>query len=195
MGEDTNTTGTTAQQNTQHGQQQTPPPDAAQNTGTQGDAQTAQSIPYDRFKEVNERAKKAEAELAKIQAEQEAARQAKLAADGNFQEIIAGLEPKAKRVDELEGVVKTLLDAELEKVPEQFRTLIPQGDVVSRLNWVQQAKASGLFAGRAAPNTDAGAQGGQEANPAKLTPEELAICQRYHISPEVYAKRKAEGNI
>lgn len=60
------------------------------------------TVPYNRFSEVNERAKAAEAELAKIKATQEEADKKKLEDEGKFKELA---EKESARAKELEGQI------------------------------------------------------------------------------------------
>lgn len=70
---------------------------------------------------------------------------AALKEQGKFKELADAYEPKAKRADVLEAALKGYLDLELADVPEEKRTLIPQGPVEAQLTWLKQAKAQGLF--------------------------------------------------
>lgn len=138
--------------------------------GGESDAEPKiETVPYGKFaasrKQYREAKKQAD-ELQKrlqIYEQAEAETKRKKAEDeGRHSEIIAELEPKAKRVEELEKTVKAILDAELEAVPEEFRDLIPAGDVTAQLEWLRAARAKGLFEKkqqRQAPPTDAGANG------------------------------------
>jgi len=122
-------------------------------------------------KGVREEAKKSRLALEKSQKEltqtktdaatatREAAEAAAKTEDGKY----AGLYEAAKQtIAELEGKVKTLekqiadaeptgkalatyLDAEIEEIPEEKRTLIPNLPVTEKLAWLKEAKKGGVF--------------------------------------------------
>lgn len=87
---------------------------------------------------------------------------------GHWQELAEQYEPKAKRADALEAFIAELLEAETASVPDKLKPLLPQGDPLATLRWVQQAKAVGILAAPQAPRTDAGAAG---ANLARVETE------------------------
>lgn len=155
-----------------------PPPadnqgDDSGGDGGEGDGGNGKSnpptVPYDKFaasrRERREALKRADDLQKRLQVYEQAeaeTKRKKAEDEGRHSEIIAELEPKAKRVDELEKTVKAILAAELEAVPEEFRDLIPAGDVTAQLEWLRAARAKGLFEKkqqRQAPPTDAGANG------------------------------------
>ncbi|MGE6629603.1 hypothetical protein [Bacillus sp. NPDC077027] len=49
------------------------------------------------------------------------------------------------QVKSLESVVQTILDTKMKGVPEELHGLIPEGDLVSRLEWINKAEQSGIF--------------------------------------------------
>lgn len=49
------------------------------------------------------------------------------------------------KVKSLESVVSGLVQSKLKDVPEEFHALIPDGDSVSKLNWLSKAEETGLF--------------------------------------------------
>lgn len=161
-------------------------PDGAQNT--QGNA-LPQNVPYERFREVNEAKKAAEERLQKLldaekERELEAAKKR-----GDFETIINDLKPKAERADNLEATLKKYLDGEISTVPEQYRGLIPGGDVTMQLEWIRQAKAQGLFGKPTPPPTDAGASG--DPKPViKLSDYEREMARIAGMTDEEYAKYK-----
>lgn len=64
---------------------------------------------------------------------------------GQFEELVKSLEPKAKRADELEKSLQGYFDLEVADVPEDKRSLIPAGNVETRLTWLKEAKSKGIF--------------------------------------------------
>ena len=101
------------------------------------------TVPYERFREVNERAKKAQAladELQKAEAEREEKR--KIAA-GEHEKVIGELKPKAERAEILEESLKSFLAAEMEAIPEERRGLVPDSlPVEEQLSYISRNRAS-----------------------------------------------------
>lgn len=159
-------------------------------TGDEG--QQDNRIPYSRFQEVNKAKIAAEAELQKYR-DAEAARQLKEQQEaGEFQKIIDSLKPKVERVEALEKALKAYLDAEIADIPEDMRSLVPEGDVTAQLNWVKQAKTAGLFKKPQAAPLDGGKQGDGGGSPSiKLTPEQEKAALAAGMTKEQFAKALA----
>ncbi len=115
------------------------------------------TVPYSRFDEVNERAKKAEAKLQEIKdAEAERERLAKekqgeyetlyQEAEGKAKQFESNYETAKEKAERLEGVVNNMLNAKLESIPEEFHDLIPENlSPEQKLDWVSKAESKGLF--------------------------------------------------
>lgn len=100
------------------------------------------------------------------------AEQKRLAEEGKFKELVDTLKPKAERADALELALKGYFDLEVADVPEEKRTLIPQGSVETQLTWLKNAKAQGIFG---APKTPpAGSDQGKKGD--GNTPEFLSYA-------------------
>lgn len=162
------------------------PPDVAQNTEAQGQTQ---SIPYDRFKQVNDAKKVAEDKLKQYEDAERKRTEAEALKKGDFEKIISDLKPKAERATALEEALKGYLEAELNDVPASMRDLIPQGDVTTQIAWIKQAKAKGLFNRIPAPNTDAGVTGDNK-QALKLSDQEQMMAKKLGLTSEQYAKNK-----
>lgn len=171
--------------NTNPDAQQQASSDGTQNTGDNG---LPQSIPYDRFKAVNDAKKLAEDKLAKLEAAEKKRQDDEALKAGDYQKLIDGLKPKADRAEQLENTLKGYLEAEIEKIPQNMRDLIPAGDVTAQLAWIQQANAKRLFDRTPAPNTDAGATGDKKPANVKLTPEQEERRQQFGMTVEQYMK-------
>ncbi len=116
-------------------------------------------VPQSRFNQVIAEKNALQERLAKLE-QAEADRQRKLLEEqGNFQDIIKSLEPKAQRTEELTKTLQEYLNTELEQIPSDMRDLVPEGDITSQLKWIQNARAKGLFTKPAPPITDAGEKG------------------------------------
>lgn len=166
-------------------------PDGALNT----DTNAGQSVPYDRFREVNEARKAAEVKLAELQAAQKKAEEEALKRRGEFETLYNDLKPKAERADVYESIIKGLLDDELKTIPESMRNLVIGADAAAQLAWIRQAKAAGLFTRTPAPNLDAGVQGDSKPRPVQLTPEQQRVARSVGMTDEQYiaAMLKTQG--
>lgn len=174
---------------TQAAQEQTNTPDVAQNTDTAGQTQ---SIPYDRFKQVNDAKKAAEDKLKQYEDAERKRAEEEALKRGDFENVINGLKPKAERADALEEALKGYLEAELTEVPANMRDLLPTGDITAQLAWIKQAKSKGLFNRVPAPNTDAGATGDPKPQ-TKLTDEQRTLARQFGMTDDEYAKHIWDG--
>jgi hypothetical protein len=131
---------------------------------TQREAQTEESkntetsqpgaIPYDRFKEVNDRAKSAAAELEKIRLEvvqrdelEEKNRQSKLKEqakweelasewEGKYNETAPALQTAAEDLKKHKEALEAFAASQLELVPELYRPIVQAMPVLDRLDWL-----------------------------------------------------------
>lgn len=99
--------------------------------------------------EANKESKERKEKLRELTQKEQDAESKRLQEEGKFKELVQNLEPKAKRADELEKVIKEYYDSEVADIPEEKRTLIPQGSVETQLSWLKIAKAQGIFTGKA----------------------------------------------
>lgn len=127
------------------------------NDGSQNQQQNENFIPKSRFDEVNNKYKELQEQLdaltkAKEQEELESKKK-----KGEFEELYTTaqselentrtqFEQTSERVGQLEGIIQTLVDAELEAVPEDMRDLVPENfSPEQKLSWITNAKQKGLF--------------------------------------------------
>ncbi|MFB4472148.1 hypothetical protein ACDI16_04225 [Oceanobacillus caeni] len=110
---------------------------------------TDKTIPYSRFKEVNDNYKTVKTQLDKLLQKQQQDDEDAKKKQGEFESLYNDLKSK---YDPLEGEInqyretfKTILSNKLEEVPEEFRELIPQGTEIEQLNWLENAQSKGLF--------------------------------------------------
>lgn len=61
-----------------------------------------------------------------------------------------------KEVERLNGVIGGLVEERVKAIPEEFRDLLPAGDVVEQLAWLNKAEAKGLFTKTQAPEVEIG---------------------------------------
>ncbi len=152
------------------------------------------TIPYDRFQEVNNAKKAAEDKLQKLLDAEKERLDAEAVKKGDYQAVIDSLKPKADRTDALEATLKSYLDAEIESIPEQYRDLVPDGDVTAQLTWIKKAKAKGTFSRIPHPNSDAGASGDPKTTVIKLSDTERALARQVGMTDEQYYKAKHPGS-
>lgn len=164
--------------------QQPESPDVAQNTEVQG-----QSIPYDRFKQVNDAKKLAEDKLKVYEQAERKRLENEALKRGEFETVINELKPKVERMTQLEEAVASIVEAELKDVPASMRDLVPQGDSIMQLQWLRNARSKGLFNRTPAPNTDAGVTGDNK-QALKLSDQEQAMAKKLGLTSDQYAKNK-----
>lgn len=117
---------------------------------------TPESIPYDRFKEVNDRNKQLAARLDELErerkereAETERERQKQLRDQEKYKELAEELEQKLEdvqprlaetqaRLQKLEEILEAHATAQLELVPEVYHPVINKLPVEERLEWVTE---------------------------------------------------------
>ncbi len=98
-------------------------------------------IPYDRFKEINDKNKTMETELETFRkAEKERKEKAQIDA-GEHEKVIADLRPKAERAAELETALKTVIDAEIAAIPKERQSLVPDLPPEKKLAWITANRA------------------------------------------------------
>lgn len=122
------------------------PPAGAQNAETPAQEQT---VPYARFKEVNDRLKAIEEKNAQEAEAQRIENEKKLQEQQQWQQLaetrrtkVEELTPKAKLADELSALMLEQYTAELKEWPEQVRNMAPadDADVRVKLDWLKKAR-------------------------------------------------------
>lgn len=58
--------------------------------------------------------------------------------------------------ERLETVVNSIVETKVKAVPEEYKGLIPDGDAVSKLEWLTKAETSGLFGKKENPAVEIG---------------------------------------
>lgn len=123
--------------------------DKTPNTSGQDDKIQEQMIPMSRFREVIEEKNKYKDDLDKRQKAEEKQKQKELEEQGKYQELIAEkdkeLEISGKSKEQLAQYEETLgeiLTSELEKIPEEKKTLIPEElPIVAKLKYIAKNRA------------------------------------------------------
>lgn len=131
------------------------PEDSAGDPETDTDTQPG-PVPYDRFKEVNERNKALADRIADLERKQqereeeaEKRRRERLKEQEKFQELaeeheeaLEELRPKyqsaQERLEEMEDILEAHADAQMERVPEVFRDVVRKLPVLERLSWLTE---------------------------------------------------------
>ena len=123
--------------------------DKTPNTSGDDDKTQEQMIPMSRFREVIEEKNKYKDDLDKRQKAEEKQKQKELEEQGKYQELIAEkdkeLETSGKSKEQLAQYEETLgeiLTSELEKIPEEKKTLIPEElPIVAKLKYIAKNRA------------------------------------------------------
>jgi ribonucleoside-triphosphate reductase len=114
-------------------------------------------IPKSRFDEINTKYKDVQTKLDELLAEREKADKKAKEQSGKFEELYkttsdelertrSDHKDSVKRVQQLESVINSLLEAKLEGVPEEFRDLIPAHlTPEQKLDWLGAAEKKELF--------------------------------------------------
>lgn len=162
--------------------------------------QNEHMIPKTRFDEVNEKMKALQAQLDTFTQEKEQAELESKKKKGEFESLYNEAQKELEqykensgktstRVEQLEGVIQTLVDQELEGVPEDLRDLIPENFTPEqKLSWIASAKAKGLFA----PNKDNGKKDeeiGGQTNP-KIPEQDVSKMSVVDLFRSAYGAKK-----
>lgn len=128
-----------------------------QSTEKPGEKKPEPTIPKNRFDEINRKYKETQAQLEQFLAEKTEAETKAKEQQGQFEELykttadeLTRFKDTAKvtgeRVQQLEAVIGTLLEAKLATIPDEFHDLIP-GTLTpeQKLEWVAAAESKGLF--------------------------------------------------
>ena len=168
------------------------PPDGAQNTGQHESG----SIPYARFKEVNDERKALEARLAKLEKAQTEADQTRLAEEKRYQELadsykaeLDRVKPVAGQIDDWKAALHETAKAQIDLLPEDARELVPEYDD-PRLTLAWLNKNAAKLMRPAAPAMDAGTRGDSAAKNVKLTADqERALMLARQVDPTMTRER------
>lgn len=156
---------------------------------------TSHMIPKERFDEVNTRMKEYEK---KLQAQEKAlkeAHEARLKEQENYKELyerttaeVSELKPLAEQVEAYKETMTHLFEAQVEDIPEELRSLIPDElSVKQKLDWI--ARNKNLLLKPVAPNIGAGQRGsGASPKTRELTADEKQVAKSFGYTDEEYLK-------
>ena len=157
-------------------------------------------IPRDRFDDVNEKRKAAEAEVEKLKAEQKAETDKRLEKQEEWKELaekrgeeLLELKDSDAKVVSMEKTLDSMLEAEIEKLPEDMRKMVPEKlSTQGKLDWL--AENGDLLSKPGAFNIDAGKKGGKkkEIKIKDLSAGERQTASDFGMTEEEYVKYKDE---
>jgi flagellar biosynthesis/type III secretory pathway protein FliH len=134
--------------------------------------------------------------IAAIEAEQQSRIEKQLEESGQYKQLaderakaLAEAQAKAEKYEETQEVLKKHLDAQIEEIPENKRSLVPTAlSVTEQLDWISQNRS---LLSKAVPfDTGAGKKGGSGGQSVTLSEDEMKVAQHYGMTPEEYAKHK-----
>lgn len=171
--------------------------DGKENTETKKTEETEHMIPKSRFDEVNNGFKALKEELDQIKAankeaeeERQRSEQEEAEKRGEFEQLYtkantdlenvkAEHQTAKERVESLEGVINTLLEAKLDTIDKSYHDLIPENMTPEqKLSWVSAAEEKGLFGGSNVSEPvgePTNPSGKQEVDVDKLNPVQMLL--------------------
>ena len=106
-----------------------------------------------------------------------------------YQAELETLKPKAAVADEQEKILQEVVAAQIEELPEDARTLVPDVSTLKQLSWLAVNKPKLMKP--TAPGLFVGVRGAEQRTVnAELTNEELQTASDYGMTPEEYANNK-----
>jgi hypothetical protein len=141
------------------------------NDDSQENKNNEHMLPKSRFDEINNKYHELQAQFDAIVKEKQEKELEVKKKKGEFEELYNTAQQEletyktnskqtSERVEQLEGIIQTLVDTELEAVPENFRDLVPENMTPEqKLSWITNAKKKGLF-GSTQPNKEEQELGG-----------------------------------
>jgi len=154
-------------------------------------------IPQARFKEVNDKKKTLADQLDEANTELETLRSSTEGKEGKFEGLYnkSRLElQRLKSVEEnyvtLETSLQEYVDNQVSQLPEELRTLVPEGNAHAQFSWMSRnqkllAKPSAFDIGAGLPGS--GDDGGGDEG---LSPEEKEIARRFGMTDAEYTAAK-----
>lgn len=125
-------------------------PNGDKGNGSSADSSnTDNMIPYSRFKEVNDNYKTVKAQLDELIQKQKSAEEEAKKKQGEFESLYTDLktkhDPLEQQFKQYQDTFKEILKNKLDSVPEKFKLLVPQGNEVEQMKWLENAEKTGLF--------------------------------------------------
>jgi hypothetical protein len=168
--------------------QQPSPPAGAQNSENR--------VPQSRFNEVLAERNAAHEKMAELQRQMEEIRTAQLTEKEDFRKLyeetkssLEQVQPKAAQVDEWRAALSETAQAQIDRLPEDARGLVPDYDDPRKtLQWLNKNAATLTRA--PAPNMHAGPRGDDIPPDVQLTAMEEMIQKRSGIPRDVWIKHR-----
>lgn len=151
-------------------------------------------IPKSRFDDVNQKYKDAEKRLKALEKSAQDAETARLKESEDYKALyekeqakVLELQPKADGADSAHATLKEVLEAQIEAIPENKRSLVPDAlSTEQQLAWIarnrEQLGKSAQF------DIGAGEKGGTGDKSVTLSQEDAAMAKKMGMSHEEYAK-------
>ncbi|MEB1806604.1 MAG: hypothetical protein LPK26_04725 [Bacillaceae bacterium] len=119
------------------------------NSGDDSSKSGNQSIPYDRFQSVVQEKNQYKQQLENLLKQQQDDETEAKKKQGEFESLYNDLkskhDPLSEQFKQYQETFKSILTTKLEAVPEEFKDLIPQGNELEQLKWLENAESKGLF--------------------------------------------------
>lgn len=95
-----------------------------------------------------------------------------------FRELYESAQPKLERLNKLEPTLNSMLELEVNDVPEDKRDLIPAfSQVEDKILWIRNAKSKGLFSAQKEPEKKSAAASVQSKTNSSATSQEFLTWQ------------------
>ena len=167
----------------------------ASSAGTEKTVERDDLVPIARFNEKNEEAKKLKAENEQLIADKKAETDKRLVEQEKWKELsdkrgeeLVQANAKADRVGEMETALEETLAAEMEQIPEEQHSLIPEE--LSTLQKLQYIAKNKQKLSKTKPFDIAAGRKGSEGNKdVVLTPEQKLMAKNLGVKEEDYAKQ------
>jgi len=156
-------------------------------------ADNTHMIPKERFDEVNSRMKEYEKQFKAAEKALQEAQEARLKEKEDYKELyeqkmseLSELKPLADQVESYKETMERLLEAQIEEIPEELQTLIPdEMTVKQKIDWI--AKNKKLLLKPVGPDIGAGQRGsGASGKGVVLDAEQKEVARMFGYTDEEY---------
>lgn len=106
------------------------------------------------------------------------------------EEQLKELQGAKQQLSEVDDAITEMIDAELQDVPEDMRDLIPEGKPLSKLRWIRNAKARGLFKQQTPPESIGKPPPSTRPGEIAVTEADRSYARRYGGTPEEAAETR-----
>lgn len=124
-------------------------PDNNKGNASDDSKKTDNAIPYERFQSVIQEKNEMKKQLDEFVKQQEKQKEETKKKQGEYEELYTELkskhEPLEKTFNQYKETFKEMLKTKKQSIPEEYQSLIPNGDELQQLKWIEEANAKGLF--------------------------------------------------